>query len=258
MVKYRRFKSARGPLPTRYVILITFLFFIISTVFSGWVINKKIEPHLIEIAEAKTEEFAAEAINDAVEKKISQNVDIRKLIVTHQTGDQIGYSFDPNIYNHVASETTMRVQEYLEAIKEGELETLQTFKNDTNIDYAKSEKEKGIIYNIPLGMATNAALFSNLGPKVPVRFEIIGNVISDVEATIKEPGINNMILEIFINIKVKLHVIIPSVEKEITVKNRVRIGDLILPGKVPQYYNGGSKQGDVNPMIIPDKKEEKE
>lgn len=258
MAKYRRFKFARGPLPTRYVILITFLFFIISTVFSGWVINKKIEPHLIEIAEAKTREFAVEAINDAIEKKISQNVDIRKLIVTHQAGDQIGYSFDPKIYNHVASETTLRVQEYLEAIKEGELETLQTFKNDEFIDYESSVKEKGVIYKIPLGMSTDAVLLANLGPKVPVRFEIIGDVTSEVETTTKETGINNTILEIFVNIKVNLHVIIPSVEKEITVENHVKIGDLILPGKVPTYYNGGGKQSDVNPMVIPDKKEEKE
>lgn len=257
MAKYRRFKFARGPLPTRHVILITLLFFIITTVFSGWMIDKKIEPHLITIAEAKTEEFAAEAINDAIEKKISQNVDIRKLIVTHQTGDQIGYSFDPNVYNHVASETTLRVQEYLELMKGGELESLQSFKNDANIDYAKSEKEKGVIYKIPLGMATDVVLLSNLGPKVPVRFEILGDVTSEVETTTKETGINNTILEIFVNIKVNLHVIIPSVEKDITVENRVKIGDLILPGKVPTYYNGGGKQSDVNPMVIPDKKEEK-
>ena len=143
-------------------------------------------------------------------------------------------------------------------MKEGELENLQAFKNDTNIDYEKSEQEKGVIYNIPLGMATNVVLLSNMGPKVPVRFEILGDVTSQVEMTTKETGINNTILEIFVNLKVNLKVIIPSVEKDITVKNHVKIGDLILRGKVPQYYNGGAKQSDVNPMVIPDKKAEKE
>ena len=55
MAKYRRIKFARGPLPTRYVILITFLFFIMSTILSIRLVDKKIEPHLIKIAEAKTE-----------------------------------------------------------------------------------------------------------------------------------------------------------------------------------------------------------
>ncbi|MBT2724426.1 hypothetical protein J7E67_26045 [Bacillus sp. ISL-46] len=43
----------------------------------------------------------------------------------------------------------------------------------------------GVIYKIPLGAATNIALFADMCPKIPVRYEIIGDVTSDIKTEVK-------------------------------------------------------------------------
>ncbi|MDQ0271064.1 sporulation protein YunB [Cytobacillus purgationiresistens] len=253
-MKRRRIRRPlKGPLPFKYVMLITFIVFTLLTLSGVLIINKNIEPVLIDIAETRARQFSAQAINDAIAKEISENIDVRELIIKHGEGEETSYSTNPQIYNRVISETTLRVQEYLNLVEKGDLEELEAFKNDEFIDFDASRSEGGIIYAIPLGMATKITLFSNFGPKVPIRFEFLGDVVSNVETKVIETGINNTFIEIYVKINVQMKVIIPLMERNIEVSNSVKIGDLLLPGKVPQYYNGGGKgQSEVNPIIIPE------
>ncbi|RLQ94235.1 sporulation protein YunB [Falsibacillus albus] len=246
-----KFKRKYGPLPFRYVFLITFIFFCFSTAISLVVINKNIEPILMSIAETKATQFGSQAINDAISKKISENIDIDKLIVTRGSGDDLSYSFNPQIYNRVISEATTRVQKYLDLMENGEIDDLEDLYRDINIDYEESKQQHGIVYYVPLGMATKQTLFSNLGPKIPVKLEILGAVTSNVETKIVETGINNTYLEVYINVKIQMNVIIPLRSKPIEISNSVKIGDLFHPGKVPLYYNGGGGKDNFNPVVIP-------
>lgn len=246
---FRIKKRRRGPLPLKYVVLLSFIFFIAFTVQGLFLINKGIEPTLLSIAEARTRQIASEAINDALSKKIVDNMELKDLITIHEDtkGEAVGYSFNPQIYNRVVADTNIRVEQYLEYIEAGDLEKLEPFKNDIHVDYKRTKEQKGIVYFIPLGMATDNALLANLGPRVPVRFEILGNVISDIETKIKETGINNTYLEIYINVRVATDVIVPFSDKGTEISHSIKIGDLFLQGKVPQYYNGsGESGGDVS------------
>lgn len=213
------------------------------------IINKHIEPSLVKIAETKAREFASQAVNKAISQNVSENIDVEDLIIVHNNGGEVGYSFNPRVYNRVISEATTRVQRYLDLLESGNIEELEAFKE---FNSGNSKKHQGLIYEIPIGMATNNSLFSNLGPKVPVRFEIIGDVTANIDTKIRETGINNTFLEIYVKTHVQMSVIIPLIAKDINVINSVKIGDLFLPGKVPQYYNGGGRGNDVNPIVIPD------
>ncbi|MFE8697265.1 sporulation protein YunB [Cytobacillus sp. FJAT-53684] len=246
--KIRRHRPFKGPLPFKYVLLISFIIFNLLTIFSLIIINKNLEPTLIGIAESRARQFAAQAINDAIDKSIAESIDINELIVKHENAGEASYSFNPKIYNKAISESQKRVQKYLNLVEAGDIEQLENFKNDIEIDLDDTKKTNGIIYHIPLGMATKMTLLSNLGPEIPVRLEIIGDVTSDVEAQIAESGINNTFLEVYINVKVQMNVIIPLIESPIEVSNKVRIGDLFHPGQVPQYYNGS---GEGIPAVIP-------
>ncbi|MBP2241925.1 sporulation protein YunB [Cytobacillus eiseniae] len=247
-MKGRRRRPLKGPLPFKYVLLISFIIFNLLTVGSLIIINKNLEPTLIGIAESRARQFAAQAINDAIDKNISESIDINELIVKHENAGEPSYSFNPKVYNKAISESQKRVQTYLNLVEAGEVDQLENFKNNIKIEIDETKNETGIIYYIPIGMATKMTLLSNLGPKIPVRLEIIGDVTSDVEARIAESGINNTFLEVYINVKVHMNVIIPLVESPIEVSNQVRIGDLFHPGKVPQYFNGS---GEGIPAVIP-------
>jgi sporulation protein YunB len=243
----KRKRKGATPLPPRYIFLISFVIFILLTSQSLYIINRGIEPALIEIAETRTRQIAAQAINDAISKKISEGIDINKLIVKHETNDGTAYSFDPAIYNRVIAESTERVQQYLDYVESGEFEKLQSFKAGVDFDYEESKEKKGIVYYVPLGLATKNTLLSNLGPQVPVQFEIIGDVQSNVETAAKELGINNTYMEVYINISVEMNVIIPRRTETIVIKNKIKVGDLFIPGKVPEFYNGSG--GSVSPSL---------
>lgn len=250
----------RGPLPLRYVFLITFVFFIFMTVFSLIIINNNLEPNLKSIANTKARQIASKAINDAISKKITDGIDMDQLIIVNEYSDgQLTFRNNPQVYNRVISEATMRVQRYLDLVEEGNLEELESFKNDININYEESKKQSGIVYEVPLGMATGATLFSNLGPKIPVRLKILGDVISDMETRVIETGINNTHLEVYVKVNVKMNVIIPLIEPPIEISNAVKIGDIFVTGKVPQYYHGGGSGngtgGGLVPVLVPEEKE---
>ncbi len=252
MFKKRRPK--RSPLPARHVFIISFIVFVLMTVQSLYMINRGIEPALMEIAETTTRQFAAQAINDSISKNISEEVDINQLIVKHETGGEPSYSFDPGIYNKLIAESTERVQQYLDYVEKGDLEKLEAFTSETEIDFEKSKDAKGIVYYVPLGLAANNTLLANMGPQIPIQFMIIGDVQSNVETQTNVVGINNTYLEVYINISVEMNVIIPRRTKTIKVANKVKIGDLFIPGKVPDFYSGNGS-GSSPAIQLPKKSE---
>lgn len=241
MLKYR--KRLHRPLPFKYVLLLSFVLFNLFTVISLWIIHRHIEPHLMKVAELKTRQMAAEAVNEAMSKEITENIDMNQLIVKHDNNGERSYSFNPKVYNHVIDESTKRVQQYLNSIETGHIDSFSSQKDKNNSGFQNPQYPNGIIYYIPLGMATNSALFANVGPRIPVEFDMLGDVTSDIETKATDVGINNTFLEVYVNVKVRMNVIIPFVTKEAVINKKVKIGDLFLPGKVPQYYNGTGKSG---------------
>ncbi|WP_342753906.1 hypothetical protein [Bacillus sp. PK3_68] len=57
MAAQKRWRSKRGPLPLRYVFLITLVLFTFSTAASLWIINKNVKPTLIGYAHAETKKL---------------------------------------------------------------------------------------------------------------------------------------------------------------------------------------------------------
>ena len=116
---------------------------------------------------------------------------------------------------------------------------LESLKNDiNNKKYDISYYGKGIIYEIPLGVITNNVYFENLGTKIPVKLNIIGDVYSNIKTNIKEYGINNALLEVYINISVTERVIIPFKSEKINISVDVPISIKLIQGKIPEYYGG--------------------
>src|SRR5690625_6049393 len=57
-----------------------------------------------------------------------------------------------------------------------------------------AEKDPTVV-EIPIGQATGNTILANLGPKIPVHFEIVGSLESDVVHEMKEFGVNAALLD---------------------------------------------------------------
>ena len=246
MAKFGRRLPRKGPLPFRYVFLLTFVFFSFSTAAGLWIIDKGIEPTLMSYAESQTRKIATLVINKAINKKIASGMDIDKVIefVPVDGGTTTVVKFNTEIINRVKAETTNIVQMNLKEAERGNLTSLEML-SDVEI-VTDDDKEEGIIYYVPLGQATNNALLGNMGPKVPVKFNAIGDVTADVVWETEDHGINNTLINVSVRVKVNVQIIIPFATDIATVQEDIPIGSFYYPGKVPQFYNGG---GSTSPAI---------
>jgi sporulation protein YunB len=240
LAKFRGRLPRKGPLPFRYVFLLTFVFFTFSTAMGLWMINKGIEPALMSYAETQTKQIATSVISSAEYKASAGGMDIKD-IIEYVPNEEEGVivKLDTEIIRSVMKETQRLVQMNLRDAEKGNFQFLENPDAEINVDLSK--KNKGIVYEIPLGQASNIALLGNLGPKIPVRFNAVGEVEVDVKPELKPFGINNAWVAVYIEVKVDVQIIVPFATSVTTVKQDIPVAMGTIPGKVPQFYNGGGE-----------------
>lgn len=101
------------------------------------------------------------------------------------------------------------------------------------------QEEGGVVFFVPLAQPANLPIIGNLGPKIPIRFHVVGNVQSTVESTIREFRINNAYVEVSILLEVNVQVIVPLASNITTVKQKIPVAMGLIQGQVPQIYNKG-------------------
>jgi sporulation protein YunB len=227
-------------LPFRYVFLLTFVFFTFSTAMGLWMINKGIEPTLMAYAETQTKQIATSVISSAEYKASAGGMDIKD-IIEYVPDDEEGVivKLNTEIIRSVMKETQRLVQMNLREAEKGNFHFLES--PDVEMDIDLSKENKGIVYEIPLGQASNIALLGNLGPKIPVRFNAVGEVEVDVKPELKPFGINNAWVAVYIEVKVDVQIIVPFATSITTVRQDIPVAMGTIPGKVPQFYNGGGE-----------------
>lgn len=212
---------------------------------------------MMEIAETKTKQFAMRAMNEAVSKRLADDLQYEDLvkIVRDENGEIVSMGWDPLVVNRVLRNATYRVQNYLKRLENGEL----TFENENSLDVegenlelveTEEVSEHPSIVEIPLGQATNNSLLANLGPRVPVYFQFIGDVQPDIVQNITEYGINAAFVEIYIEMTVNVQVVIPFSTKTTTVQTDILVFSGLIHGDVPDFYSGSSS-GDSPSISIP-------
>lgn len=115
----------------------------------------------------------------------------------------------------------------------------------------EQENSQKIAFYVPLGSIFQNPILNNKGPKIPVRMEIIGSVFSNMNIKIKEYGINNCLIEMYVHIEIKEKVILPVLSKTIVVKNDIPVSYKIIKGVVPSYYGKSmEKSSDIYSSIV--------
>lgn len=247
----RNYRPRKGPLPFRYVLLLSFVIFIILTVQGLLFIEKGIRPTLMHIATTETRVIATKAINDAVNKKITDDLTQEDLFFIDKDSDGVIQSiqFNTQVYNRVLSEATNRVQRHLKAIEQGKAFDIDATTELNAGGQSTTDAEGGIIYTIPLGQATNNALLAQLGPKIPIRFSAIGDIQTDLNYEVKNTGINNTTMAVNFDLVVDVKIVIPFATNTEAIKTTVPIGLVTVQGRVPDVYAEGG--GMVLPFDTP-------
>ena len=99
-----------------------------------------------------------------------------------------------------------------------------------------SELDKYVISEVPFGSIFNSSFLRGLGPKIPLKAEMVGSIVSNIETEVKPYGINNAYVETRIFLEVTAIIYLPFVSKEIKISNIIPISINIVQGSVPQGY----------------------
>lgn len=246
------FRRRRGPgwrLTRMHIFMMTLIIFLLIIGLTLYAIDRKIRPALMDIAELKTIEFATRTINSAVKSTEQITFDDLMDIQFDQQGNVATLGWNSEAVNRALRSATDRAEYFLYGMNKGE----QLDLNDPNMKPIEFGDTVGdlaakdpTVVEIPLGQATGNTILANLGPKIPVHFEIVGSLRSDVVHEVKEFGVNAALIEIYIPVDVTIQIVIPFSTARADVNTRVFIDSRVIMGDVPEFYNAG---GDGGPSI---------
>ncbi len=209
----------------------------IAIFLSFQIINKKVTPVLLAYAESKATKIATLLITQAVNDKVFNMMDVEDIVVTSKDEKGMIQEVDVNpiSVNKLLNMITNYVQEYLEKVESGNIDSLGV--SDTIFsNYDLHKLKQGIIYEIPSGVVFKNSLLSNLGPKIPVRIHLVGDVTSDIQTKVSNYGINNVFLEVIVYVEVSIQVLLPFTSKTVSASTNIPVVMKIIEGSVPNFY----------------------
>ncbi len=219
------------------IIVISSIGFIIVMIFAFHFLSQKVTPILMEYAELQVGRMATQVIRQSVSTEVTDKISIEDLfLITRDANNDIKtIDLNPIQVNRMVGLVTEKVSNYLTKVENGEIEDL----NLSAELYDSKKVKKGIIFEIPSGIIFNNPILTNIGPKVPVKLNLIGDIISDVKTKVTNYGINNALVEVSVYVQVTEQVILPFASKRMTVEMNVPVALKLVQGTVPNYYLNG-------------------
>lgn len=219
-----------------FIVIILIIMIVLTLNF----ISLKVNPVLLDYAQMEARKIASIIINDAVNQNITNDIDIEELfIITRDTNNEVKtIDFNPIVVNQILTETTILVQSNLRYLEQGKVDMLNLM-NNALIDYNQDKLKQGIIYEIPSGVIFGNSFLANIGPKIPVKFSLVGDIVGYINTNVTDYGINNALIEVNIVLELSEQVILPFVSEKITIDTTIPVALKLIQGSVPNYYLNG-------------------
>lgn len=200
------------------------------------ILNNKVMPIYMNYSKEEMKKLITTVINKSITEDIINELEVDKLFIINYDNNSKTtiIDFDPVILNRVMSLIADRVYDNLILISKKDEKTLKKY----NIS-------DGIFY-IPSGIIFNSIWLNNIGPKIPIKMEIISSINPDIETKVSEYGINNSLIEVFIHVVASVKMILPTSSSNMEIIVVVPLAVKLIQGSVPEYYLGNLLQGKSN------------
>ena len=189
-----------------------FFFFFAILIIVSYFCSKNINNYFISVAEKEVYKMTKDIISSS---KIDEDFDI----------DKIYSIIEDNNKNSIINYNSNLLNNYSNAISKSIKDKYNKFENNN------------IVLKIPFGSIFKNPMISNMGPMIPVKIKLIGNVNSDIKIDIKEYGINSSVVIVKNVVVINERIILPMIYKDIKVKSDFPISYKIINGSIPDYYS---------------------
>ena len=109
---------------------------------------------------------------------------------------------------------------------------------ENNNDNSITSSEYGLILELPMFIASDSALLANLGPKIYLKVNFIGSLLTNIKSQIVDYGMNNALVELYVTIKINEELISPVTKSTHEIEYDVLIASKVINGRVPTFYGG--------------------
>ncbi|MCR1949525.1 MULTISPECIES: sporulation protein YunB [unclassified Clostridium] len=172
--------------------------------------DKNILPAVLTIGEEQLKREATEIINETALDIYSNQFDYSDMIITEKDNDGniTMLRADTVKLNYLSSRLILAANDKFGKLQEMGLE-------------------------VPLGYMTKNLVFYNLGPKMNIKMTQIGNITSSYESVFESAGINQTRHKIYLNVDMKMKIVVPLNSKDVEVACQIPIAETIIVGKIP-------------------------
>ncbi|MBQ6324081.1 MAG: sporulation protein YunB [Bacilli bacterium] len=217
--------------------LLLFIFLVwVSAFFLIEIIDKRLTTILKQYINIEVERVTNNIVNKSINELMATNEYGKFLIIERDTNDIEKISYNTLEINRLTNDVSKYIQKELLELDDGYIDDF--FVSDRMRKSRFNKIKKGIICDVSLGSIRNSSMFANVGPMIPIKLVFMSQVKTDVDVKIKEYGINNVMVEIYLIVKVREVISMPitSDSREIIVKEPISID--IVRGSIPNYYGG--------------------
>lgn len=195
----------------RLIILISI---ILITMILLKMFSTRTEGILIKYAKNKSINSMSQIVDKTIRSIMEKNeFDEILYIENNEEINQTYLNFDNNKINRILNLSTKKIYESIKEIE-------------------RTNK----IYNISSGLLIKNHLLNNLGPSIPYKIDLLGEVNTNAYTKIKEYGINNSMVEIILDIKIEFQVLLPFVTDTFKIEKEIILDSKIIQGNIPNYY----------------------
>ena len=232
-------------LKIKHKLMFSNLLLIFFSIFIIIFVNKMSDDKIIEYSTMLASKITKYVVTKAYEPEIFDMNDNLYEIIQGEDGEIKTIIYDTMKVNKLLSSINENVYDMFDSLEGGILKQLNIRENIlTNNN--KSNFVDGIVLEVPIGIAMNNFLLSNLGPKIPIKISLTGEFESCISTSVEEYGINNALITIYVDIRVTEQITIPFISEKIVIENKIPISVNVINGKIPNYYlNGFEKTSTV-------------
>lgn len=212
----------------------TILIIIILTILYLYWISQKVWPGIEKRATQEVENVISKMVN-ALATEEDYNVKNLYIVEKNDNDEIIMIDFNQSEVNKILERITANLGTYLIALEKGNIEELEKH-NIYFTNIIKNQSNDIYQYFLRMGNVTGNVFLENLGAKVPLRINFIGNINSSIDFEAEEYGINNIITKLFLKLELNVSIILPMAVKQSTVSTQIPIAIKLIQGLIPDYY----------------------
>lgn len=208
-------------------IFITLVLIIFTSIAFIYYLSNKVMPTIMTTSKNIVKETGMNIISENVSDKIIDILDKEELfkIEKDNEGNIESIDYNTKVVNIILKEVS----------------------NISYSNFKKYEKENdGIISYVPILSGSNNIFFSNLGPKVPIKLVLDGNVVTSLQTDVKEYGYNSALIEVSVRIEANTEVILPFKSRNEKIVNIVPVSIKIVKGNITPLLEGKNISKTIN------------